>query len=154
MKWLVFLICFSVASSFAGTIYRVVDANGKVSYTDQAPTQGKITNTLHYNDLPSSPVPNLQSRSSGKPDDNRKPAAQREMSQTVLFSAQWCGYCRQAKAYLSEKNIQYRDYDIDTAEGARLFMEVGGGKGIPFLTQGAKSQRGFSRQGYDVYFSN
>lgn len=154
MKWLVVIIGFCTAPSIAGTIYRIVDANGKVSYSDQPPAQGKITNTLNYNDLPSTPVPNVQNRHVSKPDDNRKLTPQQNMSQPVLFAAQWCGYCRQAKAYLSEKNIQYREYDIDSADGARVFAEAGGGRGIPFLVHGVKSQRGFSRQGYDVFFSN
>jgi glutaredoxin len=156
MKWLFTIIFFISLPVFAETVYKTVDANGRVSYTDKPPAQGKVTKTLTFADLPSSPLPESALRSCIPQSGNSKKNAPnyRNGAQPLLFYAQWCGYCRQARAYLAEKNIQYREYDVDTPDGGRAFAELGTGKGIPVLVHAGKTQRGFSRQGYDTFFAN
>ena len=70
----------------------------------------------------------------------------------MLYSATWCGYCKRAKAYLAEHNIEYDNIDIDTADGRAAFDRAGKG-GIPLLVSGRKRVRGFRPEGYDVFFS-
>src|SRR5206468_2433659 len=80
---------------------------------------GKIDKTLVYQNLPSSPLPEstLRYRAELMKSMDRKLAegAKPYRAQPVFFMAQWCGYCKQAKSYLAEKGISYREYDIDTA---------------------------------------
>jgi glutaredoxin len=70
-----------------------------------------------------------------------------------LFGATWCGYCKRAKSYLQAKGIRYREYDIDTAEGGRAFVEAGGQKGVPLLVADGKRLQGFTEGSYDGFFS-
>jgi glutaredoxin len=73
----------------------------------------------------------------------------------VLYSASWCGYCRQAKAYLSSKAIAFQEIDIDTSSGMSNFAQAGGaGGGVPFLLAGGQSVRGFNAAAYDAFFAN
>ena len=41
----------------AATIYRSVDADGKVTYSSEPPGGGTVEKTLNFTDLPASPLP-------------------------------------------------------------------------------------------------
>ncbi len=36
----------------------------------------------------------------------------------IVYSAPWCGDCREAKRFLAKHNIPYRDIDIESTPGA------------------------------------
>lgn len=151
MKWLSMLLLLPLLAS-AGTVYKSVDANGKITYSDQMPVQGKVVGTFAYTNMPYTPVPPRSSL----PSQSASPvtAPQNAGGKPVLYMAQWCGYCTKAKAYLAEKRIAYTELDVDTPAGARAFAAVGGGKGIPVLARAGQVVRGFSRGGYDAFFAN
>jgi hypothetical protein len=61
---------------------------------------------MTFENLPSSPLPEstvtyVEQLRKMKPSSASNIATNR----IVLFSAAWCGYCKQAKAYLAEKRI-------------------------------------------------
>lgn len=138
----------------AGTVYKSVGPDGRTVYSDQEPPKKARAQMLSFEDAPATPLPpqvqryrdELQKRSSQtvKVDDSKQP---------VLFSAQWCGYCQKAKAYLASKGMAYKEYDIDTEEGMRAMVSIGGGKGVPVLLWKGQRQGGFSSEGYDAFFA-
>ena len=65
-----------------------------------------------------------------------------------LFSAQWCGYCRQAQAWLAANQVPYQNLDIDTREGMAEFVRSGKKGGIPLLLGPNVEVRGFSAGAY------
>ena len=151
------LALFSTGWVQAEALYKVVGPDGKITYTDQPPADPKTATTMQITSAPSTPLPDavlkyqaelqksMQGRlASAKVADSGPPA---------LFSAAWCGYCTQAKAYLAAKSIRNREYDIDTEDGARAYVEAGGKKGIPLLVSGSKRQQGFSPASYDSFFA-
>lgn len=115
---------------FAGaqTLYKTVGADGKVVYSDRPPAEGKVQ-ALQQEQLPISIVPGMPPAPAGK-------AAPKKVAvphgQAVLYMAQWCGYCRLARAYLAKNQIGYREIDIDTPDGKAAFAEIGG-RGVPVL---------------------
>ena len=64
----------------------------------------------------------------------------------IMYSEQWCGYCRKARELFETKGIEYIEYDISNSEQAyREFKELGG-KGVPLIVIDDKVLNGYSRQ--------
>ena len=133
------VLCSSGA--LAQTLYKVVGKDGKVSYLSEKPADGKVAKTL-------------QPPAAGR--------AQAGAKRPVLYSAAWCGYCKQAKSYLASKHIQYEEIDVDTNYGKSAFARVTGSppipenrrvSGIPLLVMGDGKHRGYSAGMYDDLFA-
>jgi len=139
----------------ADTEYKSVGPDGRTIYSQDPPAGGKAAKTLNFTNLPSTPMPESVLRYRDELEKGMKKrlsegAKPREFALPTLFTAQWCGYCRQAKAYLAEKKVRYQEYDIDTADGMRAYVESGSGRGVPVLLWKGKKVSGFSRGAYDA----
>lgn len=56
------------------------------------------------------------------------------ITQLTIYSAEWCGDCLRAKAFLDENHITYSNFNIDGAELAEFVERVNGGsRSIPTL---------------------
>ena len=149
----------TLLSAHAGTVYKSRGADGSTHYSDQAPPKNTGVQQITTEDAPATPLPEavlryrdeLQKNMQKRLADAAKP---RDDNQTILFSAQWCGYCRQAKAYLAAKGVHYKEYDIDTEDGMRAMAAAGLGKSIPVLILKGQRIQGFSAARYDSVFAN
>ncbi|MEM6997353.1 MAG: glutaredoxin family protein [Patescibacteria group bacterium] len=76
-----------------------------------------------------------------------------ENIQVKVFSAQWCGFCKMVKAYLSDKGVEFTVVDIDEEPDAAMWLrEKTGQAGVPVTMFGGKDLViGFDRQGIDGY---
>ncbi len=50
------------------------------------------------------------------------------MVSVELYYADWCPFCRRAKALLDQKNVQYALYDVDQGDTKHTMIERAGGK--------------------------
>lgn len=67
----------------------------------------------------------------------------------VFFSAPWCGYCDQARAYFDAQALDYREIDIEASSAnQRLFQQVNG-RGVPLVFIGERRLAGFSSVAYE-----
>ena len=72
------------------------------------------------------------------------------MSEIVMYCAPWCGDCRRAKLFLQERNVAFREVNVDEDPDAEdLVMAVNDGRRkIPtFVVDG----RCFSCSPFDPY---
>jgi len=143
----------------AATVYRSVGPDGQIIYSDKPPADGKIEKTLSFVDLPSTPMPESVLKYRNELQKSMKKRLSEagtglDTSRPVIFTAVWCGYCTRAKGYLAEKKITYQEYDIDTPNGMRAYVEAGGGRGVPVMLWNNQKVQGFSRPAYDALFKN
>ena len=67
-----------------------------------------------------------------------------EAKRVVMYSASWCGYCRQARNYFQQSGIRYVELDIEKDQRARKAYDAIGGNGVPVILVGNKRLNGFS----------
>ena len=67
----------------------------------------------------------------------------RAQARVVLYSTDWCGYCKQTKRFLDSKGIPFKEFDIEKDAEARKAYEALGGRGIPLIDVNGTLIRGF-----------
>jgi glutaredoxin 3 len=55
------------------------------------------------------------------------------MAKVEIYSSQFCGYCSRAKRLLSQKGVDYVDYDVieDPAKRTEMVQRAGGRMTVP-----------------------
>jgi glutaredoxin len=150
------LACVFLAhgSASAQTVYKSIGPDGKTVYSDQPPTTGRLQKTMKF-ELASSALPASAASYMEQFRKLHPGGAQASAGKGVtLYSAVWCGYCKQAKSWLGAHGVAYNDVDIDAPGGmAALAQASGGGTGVPVLVVDGKTMNGFSAGAYDAAFA-
>ncbi len=136
-----FLLCLTLAALPArAEIYKVVGPDGKVSYTDKEPqpNSGK-TEKLKIQTYSGPPAVSTTNAS---------------VKKITMLSAQWCGVCTRAKAYMNTHKIAFEEWDIDQSEYARAKMNELGAKGVPVILVGKQKMVGFSAETLEEMIKN
>ncbi|MGR8946559.1 MAG: glutaredoxin family protein [Gammaproteobacteria bacterium] len=63
----------------------------------------------------------------------------------IMLSAEWCPYCRRARRFFVEENINYCEHDIENSEAGRDLYAQSEIKVIPIITIKKEVLVGFSR---------
>lgn len=62
----------------------------------------------------------------------------------VLYTTDWCGYCRRARALFTDKGVAYTDINVDTVPGAREQMQARSGRrSVPQIFIGERHIGGY-----------
>ncbi len=129
-------------------IYKSVDEQGGVQFSDKAPQRGgadgaeKIAlepdiNT--YQGVEVSVSDFLQTVQQAQED-----AANNKKQPVVMYSAVWCGICKKARQYFQANNIPFREYDIEQSERGRQDYARLRARGVPIIFVGKQRMDGFS----------
>ena len=145
------LFCI-VQACIADTLYKIVDSQGRVTYIDKAPTKSIQHKQLLIKHGPSTPLPADYAKKFLTKKAPTQTTPKSYAGEVTLFTASWCGYCQQAKAYLNKHRIQYNEMDIDTDNGREAYFAAGGSSGVPLLVADEKMIQGFSGSSYDALF--
>lgn len=72
------------------------------------------------------------------------------MSQVIVYSTTWCGFCKMAKQYFDSKGVKYEEIDVEKnpAEGQKIVEETGQ-MGVPVIRIGKELIVGFNRPKID-----
>jgi glutaredoxin len=120
-------------------VYKWTDEQGKIHYSDK-PTNSKaqtvnveVMNT--YTPSTYSPIKNALAK-----------------NVVVMFSAEWCGYCKKANKFFKENNIAFLELDIEKDMSAKNYFETIGGKGLPVILYKNKKVTGFSEASFRAIY--
>lgn len=82
-------------------------------------------------------------------------APQDAQGKVILYRTAWCGYCKQAAAYMQQKAIPFVERDIEADPANKAEYSRLGGKGpVPFIVFGTKTMLGFSAAAIDQNYAD
>lgn len=66
----------------------------------------------------------------------------------IIYTTPTCPYCKQAKAYFKEHNVQYEEKDVsaDSAAQEEMTKKSGGFMGVPLLDINGTIVQGFDKK--------
>jgi glutaredoxin len=140
---LVIALAAAQSATLAG-VYKWTDAQGVLHFSDKPPADGSAdqvqlrpTNSFPGG-MPAEATPTTAVQT-------KRPVKARSV---VMFSAEWCGYCRKARQYFQANRVAFRERDVDKDPAARREYERLGGTGLPLILVGDQRLSGFSEDGF------
>ena len=142
---LTILLLLSVSTSFGEIItrtdgqgnvsvfYKWTDPEGRVHVTNQNPGKVSVMNPGFSANVDSSGTHN-------------SPIAGRKV---VMYSTDWCPYCKKARKYFHENNIRFTDHDIEKDPAANKIYKQLGGSGVPLILVDDTKLQGFSEDNFE-----
>jgi glutaredoxin len=127
-------------------LYKVVGPDGKVTYTDRAPSpaDGKVT--------PLSPSGNsLTASTDALPLELRQLTARYPVTLYVIAD---CAPCDGARSLLRQRGIPYAERLVATEVDAEALQRLTGGRELPALTIGQQALRGLSAETWNSYLDS
>jgi glutaredoxin len=150
------LFLLVAASPLQAGIYKWVDADGNIHYTDTPPENQQqsleITGRISSYDSPEI-VPADSGGDAAAAASKTGTDKSAKSKRVVMYSAEWCGVCKRAKQYFTEKNIRFTEYDIDKNPKAKADFDKMGGRGVPVILVGNRRMNGFSAGGFEQLYS-
>ena len=124
--------------------YKVIGPDGKVTYTDRAPTtsQGKVSE-LSGRGGTSGPI------DVALPLELRQPAARYPV--TLYASSSNCDPCESARQLLRQRGIPYVEKSVQSTEDAEALERLTGGRDSPTLAIGSQMLRGLAPEVWNSY---
>lgn len=117
-------------TSSAVKIFKWVDANGKVHFSDSPPPGANVQEIKLR-------VPSYEGEADVKP----LAAATRRVT---IYVTETCGYCRRAKAHLNRRGVAFTEFDVEKDPiGRRQYQQLRG-RGVPIILVGDQRMDGYS----------
>ena len=80
-------------------------------------------------------------------------APQDAAGKVVIYSTQWCGFCKKAISHMQQNDIPFVERDVEQDSTYRAELAQLGGKGVPFLVFGQKTMQGASTTEIDKHYA-
>lgn len=64
--------------------------------------------------------------------------------EVVLYSTEWCGYCKAAREFFDASGIRYIEHDIEKSSTALAEHRKLGGRGVPLVVVGDDVVKGYN----------
>lgn len=129
----------------AQTVYRIVGADGKVTFSDKppvSPTQGKVAGTGV------GAAASTAAAGGALPFELRQVVAKFPVT---LYTAAQCAPCDTGRALLTGRGIPFSERTVTTPEDIEAFQRISGDTSLPFLSIGGQRIRGLSEVEWRQY---
>lgn len=143
------LLLLSASQPGFSEIYKWVDQDGKVRFSDKKPQKGNPAETIKLK-INTVKVPKIYHNSSA--DDYASASGSPAHKKVIIYGATWCGVCKQAKKYFNRQGIPYQEYDVETSAKGRKDFKRLKGKGVPIIFVGKKRMDGFDRSYFEKLY--
>lgn len=130
----------------AAEVYKWVDENGRVHFSDNKPgnKQAEPVNITPIVNTYTTPkitfLPELPELESGR------------AKEVVMYSASWCGVCKTAREYFLDNRIKFKEYDIETTKKGEKDFKKLNGRGVPIILVGRQRLNGFNVSSFKSVF--
>jgi glutaredoxin len=119
----------------AQQIFKITGPDGKVTFSDKPPMEGKAT---------IAPVVALPG---GGTDLNSLPFEVRQAASrfpVVLYTSPGCGPCLSGRSMLATRGVPFTERTVTSNEDIEALKRMAGTAGVPFLTIGSQQLKGYS----------
>ena len=139
--------------------YQFIDGRGRVAFVERLDdVPAALRDKVGFVEMDSAPPlsPAMAERTrdrryaaNARPGAGAQRVAASAPGRIILYSADWCGWCKKAKRHLDNKGINYEIRDIDDPDNLNDLVAKTGQRGIPVLDVGGRVVTGFSPDRYD-----
>ena len=157
---LLLLLLFTNSFQVQAEIYKWVDAQGNISYSDQKPEDQAsqeviIKDEFNFNSQENTTIDKITKFEplvrNSEPYKSKPSARSKKL---IMYSASWCGYCKKARNYFNQKRIRFTEYDIEKNATAKRKYDQLGGRGVPLIVSGNNKMSGFSIAQFERFYNN
>ena len=141
IKIAIALLTLAPAIAHAGEIHRWVDDDGRVHYGDRPPATRQAETVVVTPNVYASPSTEKLAEDFPVP------------TQVVMYSAAWCGYCKQAREYFKARRIRFREYDVETSRKGRRDYRRLRARSVPVILVGGHRLNGFNKTAFNLLYS-
>lgn len=139
LRSLLFVLAVSMIPRLATPeIYRWVDENGKVHFSDK-PSRAHSSEVVKLR---------INTYKAVTYDTSNIDVGK----SVVMYSASWCGVCKRARRYFEQKGIRFTEYDVETSAKGKAGYRQLGAKGVPVILVGNRRMNGFSVAGFEALY--
>lgn len=130
--------------SQAQQVYRIVGADGKVTFSDRAPAASSANvSAVGANAAGGAVAANL-------PFELRQVAGKFPVT---LYTGDNCIPCNSGRSLLSNRGIPFSEKTVKTAEDSEALQRISGDTSLPFITIGGQQLKGFSDVEWTQYLN-
>ena len=72
-----------------------------------------------------------------------------EVPAVVMYSAEWCGICKQARRHFQKEGIPFQEWDVEKSSKGRKDFRALRGRGVPIILVDDKRINGFTKKQFD-----
>jgi glutaredoxin len=134
-------LVLAAAGAMAQPVYRQVDKNGKITFSDRAPTA-------------STEPASAPQGSPGTPANAGLPYELRQVAQrypVVLYTSEDCGPCGMARTLLVTRGIPFDERTIKSNDDIEALQRLSSQTSVPLLTIGSQQLKGYSDAEWSQY---
>ncbi|MET0541325.1 MAG: glutaredoxin family protein [Variovorax sp.] len=138
------LVLFAVGAAVAQPVYRNVDKNGKVTFSDQPPA----ANTQPAARTGTGATPPAGSGTAGLPYELRQVV---QRYPVTLYTSDECAPCGTGRSMLVTRGIPFDERVVKTDQDTEALQRLSGQNSLPLLAIGAQQLKGYSDGEWSQY---